>query len=100
MLQGKEALNRETFPMGYRRHTAAEDGWVDMACGPSISITIGYVSRGHHSNPALPNTMQISITAPTVLLRVYGFLATDLLALKVTATPIPQSCTCTYMYNE
>lgn len=77
--------DRETFPMGYRGHTAVEDGWVDLACGPSISLSIGYESRAHHSNPDLPNSMQIGIGAPTVLLRVFGFLATDLLALKVTS---------------
>lgn len=69
--------------MGYRGHTHLENGWVDLACGPSISLVIDYVSRAHHSSPALPNTMQVDIDAPTVLLRVFGFLMTDLLALKV-----------------
>ena len=79
----KEAENKEAFPMGYRGHTNLEDGWIDLACGPSISLNIGYVSRAHHTDRALPNSLQVNINAPTVLLRVFGFLATDLLALKV-----------------
>lgn len=69
--------------MGYRGHTHLENGWVDLACGPSLSLAIDYVSRSHHPSPTLPNTMQVDINAPTVLLRAFGFLITDLLALKV-----------------
>ena len=81
--QSSEAEERGDFPMGYRGHTHQRDGWVDLACGPSISLAIEYVSRAHHPNPALPNSLRVDVQAPTVLLRVFGFLATDLLALKV-----------------
>ena len=86
--EAKEVENRETFPMGYRGHTHLEDGWIDLACGPSISLNIGYVSHAHHTDQALPNSLQVDIDAPTVLLRVFGFLATDLLALKVSCITI------------
>ena len=79
--QGLE--DTQHFPMGYRRHTRSEDGWVDLACGPSISISILYLSRAHHPNEALPNSLRIDVDSPKVLLRVFGFLARDLLALKV-----------------
>ena len=79
----KETESKEAFPMGYRGHTSLKDGWVDLACGPSISLNINYVSRAHHMDRALPSSLQVDIGAPTVLLRVFGFLATDLLALKV-----------------
>jgi hypothetical protein len=78
----KETESKEAFPMGYRGHTSLKDGWVDLACGPSISLNINYVSRAHHMDRALPSSLQVDIGAPTVLLRVFGFLATDLLALK------------------
>ena len=93
-----EAQSREAFPMGYRGHTHIEDGWVDLACGPKISLDIKYVSRNHHSDYALPNTMHVDINAPTVLLRVFGFLATDLLGLKVGPSQSPVFTT-TGVYN-
>ena len=79
----EETLSKETFPMGYRGHTRLEDGWIDLACGPKISLAIHYTGRSHHENHALPNTLNVDINAPTVLLRVFGFLFTDLLGLKV-----------------
>ena len=82
----REGDSKEVFPMGYRGHTHLENGWVDLACGPSISLVVNYVSRAHHPSPALPNTMQVDIDAPTVLLRAFGFLMTDLLALKVSTS--------------
>lgn len=82
--QGLE--DTQHFPMGYRRHTRSEDGWVDLACGPSISISILYLSRAHHPNDTLPNSLRVDVDSPKVLLRVFGFLARDLLALKVSLT--------------
>ena len=69
--------------MGYRGNTCLEDGWIDFACGPKISLAICYTSHKHHPNTSLPNTMNVDINAPTVLLRIFGFLMTDLLGLKV-----------------
>ena len=81
-------VDKECFPMGCCETTLYERGWLDIACGPSISIKIEY--SGHHHNPAvgqhtplLPNQLHIDIEAPAVLLRVFGCLARDLLALKV-----------------
>lgn len=82
------------FPMGYRRHTRSKDGWVDLACGPSISISILYLSRAHHPNNALPNSLRIDVDSPKVLLRVFGFLARDLLALKVS----PAQCHASHVH--
>ena len=90
--RSSEADNKETFPMGYRGHTLLEDGWVDLACGPSISLTIDYVGHTHHANLFLPNSMHIDISAPSVLLRVFGFLTTDLLALKVSSVSCVVRC--------
>ena len=80
--------DKELFPMGYCGVTRLEDGWIDLACGPSISIAINYQSHNHdvhpgHSTPLSPNVLNIDIDAPIVLLRVFGCLGRDLLALKV-----------------
>ena len=80
--------DNELFPMGYRGVTRRDSGWVDLACGPSISISIDYSSHNHdvgrgHSTPLKPNLLNIDVDAPVVLLRVFGCLGRDLLALKV-----------------
>ena len=80
--------DNELFPMGYRGITKREGGWIDLACGPSISIAIDYHSHNHdvgrgHSTPLHPNLLNIDIDTPIVLLRVFGCLGRDLLALKV-----------------
>ena len=80
---GSTPVDNEAFPMGYRGHTQLEDGWVDLACGPSISLSINYTSRNHDSVSNQPHTLHIDISAPHVLLRAFAFLATDLLGLKV-----------------
>ena len=82
-VQSGDSEGRESFPMGYRRHTCLEDGWVDLACGPRISLGIEYTSRNHTSVSVLPHTLHVDVSAPSVLLRVFGFLASDLLGLKV-----------------
>lgn len=88
--QGEEQLpDTQRFPMGYCGVTKLESGWIDLACGPSISIIIEYSSRNHDikkgsSTPLIPNLLNIDIDAPVVLLRVFGSLGRDLLALKVT----------------
>ena len=90
-----EALNmegmledKECFPMGSRDGTVYENGWLDIACGPSITIDIKY--SGHHHDPQcgehtplLPSVLSVGIDAPVVLIRVFGCLVRDLLALKV-----------------
>ena len=80
--------DNELFPMGYCGVTRREGGWIDLACGPSISIAIDYHSHNHdvgrgHSTPLAPNLLNIDVDAPVVLLRVFGCLGRDLLALKV-----------------
>ena len=71
-----------------------EDGWVDLACGPVISLVIQYTSRNHHPDSEVPHTLHVNLSAPCVLLRVFGFLATDLLGLKVCSVPQCLSCVC------
>ena len=75
--------------MGSCDSTLYERGWLDIACGPSISIDVSYCGHHHHPGkgehtPLLPNQLHVEIVAPVVLLRVFGCLARDLLALKVT----------------
>ena len=84
--------NRELFPMGYRSETLYDAGWLDLGCGPSITIDITYL--GHNSDATheeegsknknmVPSLLKVEVDAPCVLLRVFGSLARDLLALKV-----------------
>lgn len=86
--QGARLVDKECFPMGSRESTLYERGWLDLACGPSISIEIDYCGHGHNPSagphtPLLPSQLHVDIEAPVVLLRVFGCLARDLLALKV-----------------
>ena len=83
-------VDRECFPMGYRGTTLYERGWLDIACGPSITIDIQYSGHHHHPScgdhtPLLPNTLHVDVDAPVALIRVFGCLARDLLGLKVSA---------------
>ena len=86
-------VDKECFPMGCRNITLYEKGWIDIACGPSITIDIKY--SGHHHNPQagnhtplLPSELHVDIDVPEALIRVFGCLARDLLGLKVSI------CTC------
>ena len=81
-------VDKECFPMGSCDSTLYERGWLNIACGPSITIEIDYNGHHHHPSagqhtPLLPNQLQVEIEAPVVLLRVFGCLARDLLGLKV-----------------
>ena len=78
----------EFFPMGCRVETHYENGWLDMACGPSIFIGITYHSHVHDvelssDSSMKPNVLKIEVDVPTVLLRVFGHLGRNILALKV-----------------
>lgn len=104
-----EASN-EFFPMGYRSETCYEDGWLDIACGPELLIEINY--KGHNYDPTVfkdsvdgeermvPNEVHINVEAPAVLVRVFGSLANDILALRVTTvhhTPCLHVCDVCFM---
>ena len=83
-----ELADNEHFPGGYRGETRHESGWLDYACGPSISINITYHSHLHDVKPdprgrPHPNALVVDVDAPTVLFRVFGSFGRDLLALKV-----------------
>ncbi|XP_019853101.1 PREDICTED: uncharacterized protein KIAA1109-like isoform X3 [Amphimedon queenslandica] len=87
--QNTELQNgNESFPMGCCLTTFYKDGWLDICCGPEITINITY--NGHNSdmshvgssNDMVPSQVLIDINAPQVLLRVFGTLARDLLSLK------------------
>ena len=81
--------NRELFPMGHRSNTLYQSGWVDLGCGPSISIDVVYCSHNSDvkhvktNSRMIPSILKIDVNAPSVLIRVFGSLARDLLALKV-----------------
>ena len=95
----KGAGLNEFFPMGYRSETQYEEGWLDIGCGPDLTIKISY--HGHNYDPAylpdhahspegseeekrlVPNEVSVEVEASSVLLRVFGSLAKDLVALKV-----------------
>lgn len=81
-------VDKECFPMGSCDVTCYEGGWLDLACGPSITIDIEYCSHHHDPSsgehtPLLPNLLRVDIDAPVALVRVFGCLARDLLGLKV-----------------
>ncbi len=82
-----ELPDYEFIPMGYRGVTQYRDGWVDLASGPSITIAIDYISHAHDTTPGQytrlhPNIMNVDIEASVVLIRVFGFLGRDLVALN------------------
>lgn len=85
----RSSLNKELFPMGCCMTTSYQSGWLDLACGPSIDIDIVY--HNHNSDMThvplnknmVPSQVIVNVDAPCVLLRVFGFLARDLLSLKV-----------------
>lgn len=84
----EELLDKECFPMGSRDSTQYDKGWLDIACGPTITIDIDYTSHHHDPNagdhtPLLPNVLCVNVDAPVALIRVFGTLARDLLGLKV-----------------
>lgn len=81
-------LDRECFAMGSRDSTQYELGWLDIVCGPTITISIEYSSHHHDPSPGdhtplLPNALHVDVDAPVALVRVFGCLARDLLGLKV-----------------
>ncbi len=85
--------SNEFFPMGYRKETIYDDGWIDIGCGPDLMIEISY--KGHNYDPThfddgrdneqrlVPSEVHVNVEASSVLLRVFGSLAKDLLALRV-----------------
>ena len=83
--------SKECFPMGYRGETRYEDGWIDFACGPTIDIVVTFESHLHDTERVMagnelrqaPSVMNVEIGAPVVMLRVFGFLAPVILAIKV-----------------
>lgn len=84
----RKLVERECFPMGCCTTTMYDKGWLDIACGPAITIDIEYTSHNHEPRPGdhtplLPNVLRVDIDAPVVLVRVFGCLARDLLGLKV-----------------
>lgn len=88
-IQPQKPPKTKTFPMGCCLTTSHNNGWLDIGCGPEITIEITY--RGHNSDmrhvssggAMNPSQMFVDINAPQVLLRVFGTLARDLLSLKV-----------------
>lgn len=86
--KGELLVEKERFPMGSCETTLYESGWLDIACGPCITIDVDYTSHNHQPGPGehtplLPNVLCVDIDAPVVLVRVFGCLARDLLGLKV-----------------
>lgn len=83
--------NRDLFPMGVCNSTHSEDGWIDLAAGPEITITVNYISRRNDGLDSkikqgiIPpaNTVDVQVKIPDAVVRLFGFLARDLLAVKV-----------------
>ena len=85
--RGDHLESHELFPMGCRSETLYERGWLDLACGPSITIDIEYRGCQHDPRPGsctplAPSSLHVDIDAPQVLVRVFGCLGRDLLGLK------------------
>lgn len=86
--QEKKWLGNECFPIGYCWETEYESGWLDLGCGPTLTIDINYYGR--NSDPTrneqgvlVPSLVTVEVEAPVTYIRVFGLLAKDLLALKV-----------------
>lgn len=85
----KEKPSSKKFPMGCCMSTSYEAGWLDLGCGPSITIDV--VFHNHNSDMThvplkermVSSQIIVNVDIPCVLLRVFGTLARDLLALKV-----------------
>ena len=86
-----DCANRDLFPMGVCCSTRSEDGWIDLAAGPEITINVSYISRRNDGLDSKirqgvippPNTVDVQVKAPDAVVRLFGFLARDLLAVKV-----------------
>ena len=84
-------VNKDHFPMGVCNLTHSEDGWIDLAAGPEISIDVNYLSRRNDgldskiSQGVIPpaNSVDVQVKVPDAVVRLFGFLARDLLAIKV-----------------
>ena len=88
--------SHERFPMGTCNSTLPELGWLDLACGPRISIDIIY--HGHDNDVSdvnksdgkmIPNVLKATVDVPKVLFRVYGCIVRDLMGLRVSDFSIP-----------
>lgn len=86
-----DCANRDLFPMGVCCSTRSEDGWIDLAAGPEIAIDVSYISRRNDGLDSkikqgvipAPNTVDVQVKVPDAVVRLFGFLARDLLAVKV-----------------
>ena len=87
--------SHEHFPMGTCNSTLSELGWLDLACGPRISIDIVY--HGHDNDVShvnkpdgkmIPNVLKATVDVPKVLFRVYGCIIRDLIGLRVSEPAI------------
>jgi hypothetical protein len=78
----------ERLPMGYCCNTTYDSGWLDLGCGPALSINITYA--GHNSDfthlkndsNMVPSQVKIEVEVPSALIRVFSSLFRDLVALK------------------
>lgn len=94
VLMNDASLNcatRDQFPMGVCFSTRSEDGWIDLAAGPEITIALNYISRRNDGLDSkirqgvipLSNSVDVQVKIPDAVVRLFGFLARDLFAVKV-----------------
>ena len=83
--------DHERFPIGCCISTHYEDGWLDLGAGGGITIEAHYVSKRNDDldrkipqgiTPP-PNTVSVAIVIDKPILRVFGSLGKEILAIKV-----------------
>jgi hypothetical protein len=82
--------DHERFPIGCCISTHYEDGWLDLGAGGGITIEAHYVSKRNDDldrkipqgiTPP-PNTVSVAIVIDKPILRVFGSLGKEILAIK------------------
>ena len=81
----------ERFPLGCCISTHYEDGWLDLGAGRGITLEAHYVSKRNDDLDGRipqgitppPNTVNVIVQIDKPILRVFGSLAKEILAIKV-----------------
>lgn len=89
---GAAHTDKEKFPLGWVHNTTYQDGWVDLACSSNIMIHLTHSNYTHsvveNGSSLRPNVLQVEIEVPSIMLRIFGVLARDLLGLKVQTSTV------------
>ena len=94
MLEGNmDASDKGRFPCGTCLKTAYTDGWIDIAAGPFITVRVIYCNKRNDGldrkiilgiKPP-PNVLEVEVKCDKPMLRAFGCLAKDILAIKVSS---------------